>query len=266
MTPPDGLSAGPGRGGPGRQATRTAGVVTVLQHLPHEHAAVAGEVLHARGYRVRTVRLWEGEPCPGDPDGLGALLVLGGDMDSDDKERYPFLADEVALLRRCVAAGTQVLGLCLGAQLLAEATGGRVDHGEPEIGYPVIHRTDAGRADPVLAALDDGTPAFNGHRDYVTPGQGSVVLARSAACPVQAFRTGTALGLQFHPEIDAELVAGYVAVPEVRAYLRGAGWEPEALLAEARRRDPEHRAMGWRLLDRWAAVALARPQAAGGGA
>jgi GMP synthase (glutamine-hydrolysing) len=231
------------------------GLVTVLQHLPHEHAALAGELLEARGHRVRTVRLWDGQACPADPREVGALIVLGGDMDTDERDRYPFLADEVRLAGRCVEAGTPVLGICLGAELLAEATGGRVRHGVPEIGYPEIHRTDAGRTDEVLGALADGTPAFNGHHDHVEVGAGAVVLAYSDLSPVQAFRVGSALGLQFHPEADARLVSGYVRVPEVRTYLRDAGWDPGALLAEACSRDAAHRAAGARLLGRWLDVA-----------
>ena len=223
--------------------------VTVLEHLPHEGPGLLAEVAAARGLDATTVALWAGTPCPSAPP--EALVVLGGDMCTDEKEAYPHLADEVALLAACVEAGTPVLGICLGAQLLAEATGGAVAHGEPEIGYPPIQLTAAGRADRVLQRLRDGAPAFNGHRDHITLGPQATRLAYSEAAAVHAFRVGSAYGVQFHPEFTADMVAGYVSAPGVPAYLRAAGWEPAQLLAAARRHEAAHRRDHAALLHAW---------------
>lgn len=229
----------------------------VLEHLPHEPPAVLGRVLDASGTPWRTVRLHAGDPVPRDPAALGGLVVLGGDMNTDDDDRHPHLREERALLGRCVAAGTPVLGLCLGAQLLAEATGGRVAHATPEIGFLPVTRTPAGRDDPLLSALPDHSPTFNAHGDLITLGEG-VLLASSAQTVVQAFRVGErAWGLQFHPEFDADLVQGYVTAPGVPAYLRANGWEPARLLAQARRHDAAHQRMGGALLARWLELAVA---------
>lgn len=231
-------------------------VIAVLEHLPHEHAGVLTGVLDRRGVGWRTVRLHAGEPVP-EPGQLGGLVVLGGDMNTDEDDRHPHLADERRLLGACVAAALPVLGICLGAQLLAEATGGRVTHERPEIGFVPVHRTAAGDADALLSAFPDGSVTFNAHGDAITPGADAVVLARSADTPVHAFRVGeSAWGVQFHPEFDADLVAGYVRAPGVGAYLRANGWEPDALLAEARRQDQAHRRMGAALFDRWVDLAL----------
>lgn len=240
--------------------------VVVLQHLPHEHAGVLRQLLAGSGLGSRTVQLWRGEPVP-EPDGIGALVVLGGDMNTDQADEYPQLSHEVALLERCVAGGVPVLGICLGAQLLAMATGGHVMHGAPEIGYVPVHLTPAGRQDHVLAELPDATPTFNAHADTIALGPDAVLLAHSAATPVHAFRVGPAAwGVQFHPEFDAALVAGYIAAPGVDAYLRGGGCDPQALLAEARTLDAAHTAMGAALFTRFlrAAALVGRGSAAGG--
>lgn len=227
--------------------------VTVLEHLPHEGPGVLAEALDAEDVAWELVRLHAGEPMPTDVD---ALAVLGGDMDTDDVDAFPHLADEVALLRTAVSRRTPVLGLCLGAQLLAEATGGEVTHGVPEIGYPAVRRTSAGADDPLLGALPDGAGWFNAHRDRITVGPDAKVLARSTATDVHAFRVGSAVGVQFHPEIDAAFVEGYVGAPGVEEYLHAHGWTGARLCAAARAIDVEHRARGLRLLRRWVRLAV----------
>jgi len=232
--------------------------IAVLEHLPHEHAGLLARVLDERGTPWRTVALHAGEPVPADPRAIGGLVVLGGDMNTDQTAEFPHLEDERRLLADCVAAGTPVLGLCLGAQLLAEATGGSVAHTTPEIGFIPVTRTPAGRADPLLSVFDDGTPTFNAHGDTITAGPGVAVLAASDATPVHGLRAGErAWGVQFHPEFDADLTARYVRAPGVADYLRANGWEPADLLAEARRHDAAHQRMGRAVLGRWLDLAAA---------
>ena len=229
-----------------------------MQHLAHEHGGVLAEVLAERGDDVVDVRCWEGEAVPADPAGFDAVVVLGGDMDTDQDAAFPHLRDERALLAASVDAGVPALGLCLGAQLLAEATGGRVHHRVPEIGYPAIRRLAGAEHDPVLRALPDGAELFNAHRDAIEAPPSATVLACSDQTSVHAFRVGGAVpsyGLQFHAEIDASYVATYVEVPGVPAYLRGNGWEPQDLLREARRRNEQHRAIGRDLFTTWASWA-----------
>ena len=232
-----------------------------MQHLAHEHGGVLSEVLAERGDDVVEVRCWEGEGVPTNPAGFDAVVVLGGDMDTDEDATFPHLRDERALLGAAVDAGVPALGLCLGAQLLAEATGGAVHHRVPEVGYPAIRLLPGAGDDPVLRVLPDGAQLFNAHRDAIEAPPSATVLACSDQTSVHAFRVGSSTpsyGLQFHAEIDASYVATYVEVPGVPAYLRDNGWEPRDLLFEARRRNEQHRAIGRGLFSTWAAWADGR--------
>lgn len=225
-------------------------IVTVLQHGPWGGPGVVGAQLLARGVQLDVRHLYAGDEVPTDPP--EALLVLGGQMCTDEKDRHPFLSEEVALLGKCVASDTPTLGICLGAQLLAEATGGAVRHDVPEIGFAAVRLTAAGRDDPLLADFADDTPTFNAHRDYITAGADTVVLAASERCPVHAFRVGQrGYGLQFHPEMDVGQIERYASAEQPGAYLREHGWQPADLVALARQHNADHSVMGRMLADRW---------------
>lgn len=225
-------------------------IVTVLQHGPWGGPGVVGEQLSARGHELNVRRVYAGDPVPTDPP--EALLVLGGQMCTDEQDQYPFLVDEVALLGKCVAADTPTLGICLGAQLLAEATGGTIRHDDPEIGYTPVRLTAGGRHDPVLSWFADGTPTFNAHQDFITAGPSATVLAYSDRAPVHALRVGEHVyGVQFHPEMSADQVARYANASQPGEYLRRHGWRPAELIALARRHEDDHRQMGRALTDRW---------------
>jgi GMP synthase (glutamine-hydrolysing) len=216
--------------------------VLVIQHLPHEHSGVLGEVLAVAGVPVVTCRAWTGVPVPADPTGYDAIVVLGGDMNTDEEDQWPHLAAVRELLAEAVEHTVPVLAICLGAQLLAEAVGGEVHHGTPEIGYIPIRWTPSGSRHPVLSVVAD---------DFISVPSRATLLAFSDAAAVHAFEVGSALGLQFHPEIDASFVAAYVEAEGVAAYLSDNGWTPEALLTAARRHNETHRLAGRRLFTAW---------------
>jgi GMP synthase-like glutamine amidotransferase len=224
--------------------------VTVLQHGPWGGPGVVGERLQARGVDLEVRRVYAGDPVPDEPP--EALMVMGGQMCTDEKDAHPFLQREADLLARCVTRDTPTLGICLGAQLLAEVTGGSVRHDTPEIGFAPVHLTDAGRRDPLLAGFDDGTPTFNAHRDFIAAGPDVAILAYSERAPVHALRVGRRVyGIQFHPEMDADRVARYCNAGQPGAYLRRHGWQPHDLIALARRHNDDHARMGRALADRW---------------
>src|SRR6185295_17758388 len=135
----------------------------VLQHVPHESAGALEPALAAAGFTIETRRLDLGEPIPSTIDDLAALVVMGGPMGVGDigDPRYPFLADEVPLLRQAIARDLPTIGICLGAQLLAHAAGARAYPnvvGTPpvpvrEVGWGAVHFTRTAEEEPALAGL-----------------------------------------------------------------------------------------------------------------
>ncbi|MEU6732814.1 type 1 glutamine amidotransferase [Streptomyces physcomitrii] len=153
----------------------------------------------------------EGGAGVDDPAGYAAVVLLGGGFLPDDDARHPWLPAERLLARRAVEQGVPLLGICLGAQVLAAAHGGTVlgAHGTPERGSCRITLRPEAAADPLLNGLPPVFPAIQNHRDQITElPPGAVHLAQSEPCPVQAFRLReSAWGVQFHPEVGADRLA-----------------------------------------------------------
>jgi GMP synthase (glutamine-hydrolysing) len=165
------------------------------------HAGVASEVRRA----------FQGDAVPDDPDGYAGLVVLGGAQSALDDADHPYLPRIAGLIRLFGEADKPVLGICLGAQLVARAYGARNMLGLPiEFGWREVRPTEAGKADPLTAALGDGAPLFHWHTDTFTLPAGAEHLATSLMTSHQAFRMGrAAYGIQFHFETDRRLVAAW---------------------------------------------------------
>jgi GMP synthase (glutamine-hydrolysing) len=186
-------------------------ILLAIQHVswevPHRILAACG------GLDVRTVQPLAGDPLPNHADVSGAV-VMGGPMNVDDVERFPALTAEREWLVEAVRMGIPILGICLGAQLLARALGAEVRTGEkPEIGFAPVEIHDP--ADPIVGALAPQTTVLHWHGDVIDLPDGAVALASSAQTEVQAFRRGNAWGLLFHPEADPALLDAWLAEPQM---------------------------------------------------
>lgn len=178
----------------------------VIEHAEYESAGSVPAALEDAGCRWLNVRRFRGEKLPA-LHSLHGLIVLGGPGASADDDSVGHLVEERALIADAARAGLPVLGVCLGAQLLAVALGGSVMAAPaPEIGVSTVRLTDAGATDPVLGPLASPFPVLQWHRETFSVPPGGVGLASSDACTNQAFRwAARAYGLQFHAEINPAL-------------------------------------------------------------
>jgi GMP synthase (glutamine-hydrolysing) len=186
-------------------------VLLAVQHVswesPHRILDACGRL------GVRRVKPLAGDRLPGHAEVCGAVF-MGGPMNVDEVERYPGLAAEREWLGEAVRLDLPVLGICLGAQLLARALGAEVRAGQgAEIGFAPVEIHDP--ADPVVGALAPRTTVLHWHGDVFDLPDGAVPLASSAKAELQAFRHGNAWGILFHPEADASLVDAWLAEPEM---------------------------------------------------
>jgi GMP synthase (glutamine-hydrolysing) len=191
-------------------STDSRPTLLAIQHVPWE---TPHRILDAcGGLDVHTVKPLTGQPLPNHDEVSGAV-VMGGPMSVDDS-RHPELATECGWLVEAVRREMPVLGICLGAQLLARALGAEVRPGaRPELGYAPVEIFDPD--DPVLGALAPSTTVLHWHGDVFDLPDGATCLARSAQTEVQAFRHGNAWGVLFHPESDLALLEAWLAIPEM---------------------------------------------------
>jgi len=181
--------------------------VLILRHIPQETAGTLETALTRAGLEVRYVDLFREVHVELPLDEASGLVVLGGPMNADEVDRYPFLNLDVQWIQQAIAAKLPLLGICLGSQLLAKALGARVyPNTVKEIGWYPLEWLPAADDDPLFARNGTAT-VFQWHGDTFDLPQGAVLLARGSSCQNQAFRWGsTAYGLQFHIEMTAAMI------------------------------------------------------------
>jgi GMP synthase (glutamine-hydrolysing) len=189
--------------------------ILVFQHVPYEPLGTLDPLLKEAGFRIRYVNFGREPESRPSIDGYEALIVLGGPMNCDQTEMHPNLITEIEIIREAVSRDISVLGICLGAQLLAKALGGAVSRNATrEIGWYDVDLTTAGVSDPVLSTFARTQQVFQWHEDGIILPPGSVHLATSSGSNVQAFRHGEhAYGLQFHLEMNRSLIERWLTVP-----------------------------------------------------
>ncbi len=225
-----------------------------LTNVPHEGPGLIGELLVEMGWVVQVVETYAGEVWPADLSSDDLLVVMGGPMGVADlgSPEYPWLAPVAELLRRRLAVDAPNLGICLGAQLLAHAGGAKVapmidgaGRRVREVGWGALQVYP--EADACVRGLPATMEVLHWHGDACALPAGATLLASTPACPVQMFRLGRSLGLQFHPEIDGA-TAGLWADEDAAFVVAANGPEGVAALraaspAAAARTEPWRRRM-----------------------
>ncbi len=183
--------------------------MAVLQHVPFEGPAAIADWAQARSVRMRVSQLYEDAPLPS-LDAFDILTIMGGPMGANDEARFTWMAAELNLIHEAIHVGKAVLGVCLGAQLMAKSLGARVYKGAmKEIGWFPVHRTETGAT--VFQALPREFTPFHWHGDTFDLPAGATRLASTSVTPIQAFAFGSnALGLQFHFEATPSSVSALI--------------------------------------------------------
>jgi len=192
--------------------------ILVFQHVAAEPLGTLDPLIRRRGHRIKFVNFERDPDARPDIDRYRGLIVLGGPMNVEDQARRPHLKTELAVIERALAQGKPVLGICLGAQLLAHVLGAGIRRNpSPEIGWYDLATTDGGRRDPVTGALGAHAAVFQWHSYTFDLPAGAEHLARTPTCENQAFRYGAAAyGFQFHLEMDGALIERWLGLPEYR--------------------------------------------------
>ena len=202
----------------------------VLQHVQSEPLGVLDPLLRSAGLRIRYVNFARDPFAQVDASRYDGLIVLGGPLNVDQAESYPHLTHEIEVIRTALSREVPILGICLGAQLLAAALGARV-HPAPvrEIGWYPLKLTAAAQTDALFQHLNSSTPVFQWHAYTFTDPSETVHLASSDSCANQAFRyRDFAYGLQFHLEVDAALIRRWLEHSELQRELEPLGGERHA--------------------------------------
>lgn len=187
----------------------------VFQHVPLEPLGSLNRRFKEAGFRIRYVNFDREPEARVDVSRYHGLVVLGGPMAADQTDRYPHLAYEKTAIHAAAERGLPVLGICLGAQLIAAAFGARtLRRGASEHGWTEVRPTAAGRRDSVIRHFGNAERVYQWHFDTFSLPHAAVHLAESDACALQAFRLyDHVYGFQFHLEADRELIERWLRAP-----------------------------------------------------
>lgn len=233
-----------------------ARTILFIQNYATDPPHLVADWLSELGFAIEVVKAYADEDIPTTvPAHVSALIPLGGAMNALQDDEYPWLAKERHLIATAVAAGVPVIGICLGAQLLGAALGGKVSRlQENEIGIYGINQV----ADDAIMTLGHNAPTTQWHEDYVSElPEGATLIASSQACPTQIFKVGElTYGLQCHPEADASIVSLWENKPD-SAFSNFDRSQIETTIAETvRAREVDLRETWKPVIQRWGKAVL----------
>lgn len=188
----------------------------VLQHVAHELLGTLNPLLKRAGFRIRYINFARHPDAEPSLEGYDGLVILGGPMSANDSNRLPHLTTEMRLIEQALKLNRPVLGICLGAQLIAKTLGAAVyPNPEKEIGWYGVSPTEDAQRDPLLSAFKETEKIFQWHGETFEIPKSTCHLAFSPLCANQAFRYETNVyGFQFHLEVDAPMIHRWLRVPD----------------------------------------------------
>lgn len=182
-------------------------IALVIEHVVSEGPGTLGDFLTDEGWRLEYAKLYEGYQLSSKALDYDLIVSMGGPMNVYEEEKYPFLAVETEFLRNAVNAGACVLGICLGAQMIAKACGSSVVRSPAkEIGWGMVDLTLAGLSDKMFDGVNSPLRVLQWHEDMFNVPKSGILLGSSAACPHQAFKINNAYGFQFHVEVEPTIL------------------------------------------------------------
>lgn len=187
-------------------------MILIIKHISIEGPGIIGEFFKNPAWKVETIELDKGDKLPEALSEIEATIILGGPMNVYEERKFPFLKDEDIFLKKAIKEEIPVLGICLGAQLLAKACGAKVKKAEQEeIGWYKVNLTKEGMKDLLFEGLNQELDVFQWHEDTFEIPEKGTLLATSDSCKNQAFRFGkNAYGLQFHIEVTPSMVESWI--------------------------------------------------------
>lgn len=227
--------------------------VLVLQHVPHEGLGIIGRELYTNGLQPEYLKVYEGHEFPFDVSGYSALIVLGGPMGVYEDDKFPFIAKELKLIRSALKDNLPILGICLGAQMLAKAAGAEVyKGGKKEIGWYEAELTEEGEDDRLFLGLPRKFTVFQWHGDTFDVPANGLNLVSSELFPNQVIKAGPrAYGIQFHLEVTEEMIKSWIKENSGELEALKGKIDPDAIIKEIPLKIPDLHRLGHTVLSRF---------------